>query len=233
MSTDNYFGSRLMAQGTSGAEGIYNAFMGYMIATGYRILSRTTTVPPASPALLDSYLVPAGATGDWAGLDGQFVFWQNAWVPVQPQAGFHFFVVDEMMWIHMHTNIAANGHATNGTHDITLAFTSGAWHIEWDGSKGATANVTLTNDCILDTPTNFMAGQHYMLRVTQDGTGTRSVTPQNTGWVVGPGSGSPLGGIAAMTAGQSADIHILGPQGALAKPSIYLVILDTQLVNVV
>lgn len=233
MATDTYFGSRQMALGTGGAEQIYNAFMGYLIATNYRILSRTISDPPALPSLLDTYLVPAGATNDWSAYDGQFVFWQNGWVPVQPQAGMGFFVADEDVWVQMHTNIPANANAVNGTHDIPLVLESGAYHIKWDGSKATTANVTLTQDAIFDTPTNFVAGQNYMLRVTQDGTGLRNLDPQNNGFVVGPGNGSPLSAIDTLTAGQSADIYLLGPQGALAKPTIYLVILDTQLVNVV
>lgn len=47
----------------------------FKLATGtdvvvWGVLSKTPTAPPGSPALGDSYLVPAGATGAWAGKGG-------------------------------------------------------------------------------------------------------------------------------------------------------------------
>jgi hypothetical protein len=232
MAQDNYFGSRLMAQGTPAAEQIYNDFMGYLIATGYRILSRTVNDPPASPALLDTYLVPVGAINDWDGLDGNFVFWQNGWLPVPPQAGMRYYIVDQAVWVDMRTATVANSTAIDGEFTLPLVFASGSWKIIWDGSRAATCNVTLNNDAIFETPTNFVAGRHYMLRVTQDGTGGRSLTPANNGFVTTTAN-DPLTGITALAAGESADIYIIGPQGALGKPAIYLVNLDTTLVNVV
>ncbi len=42
------------------------------------VLSRTTTAPPVSPATGDTYIVPAGATGAWAGQTGKFACWLDA-----------------------------------------------------------------------------------------------------------------------------------------------------------
>lgn len=232
MALDNYFGSRLMAQGTPAAEQIYNAFMGYVIGSGYRVLSRTVLDPPAMPNLLDTYLVPVGATGDWSGLDNQFVFWQNDWVPIPPQPGFRFYVVDQDVWVELRSNNPAEATALDGEVSLPLVFEGGSYKIQWDGARAATANVTLTQDAIFETPTNFVTGHHYMLRVTQDGTGSRDLVPENNGFVTQTSS-SPLTGVQSLGPGQSADIYLLGPQGALAKPAIYLVILDSTLVNVV
>jgi len=40
--------------------------------------SATVTAPPPSPAIGDTYLVPAGATGAWSGLTGQLSQWTGA-----------------------------------------------------------------------------------------------------------------------------------------------------------
>lgn len=37
----------------------------------FSVINRTTTSPPGSPAFGDSYIVGAGATGAWSGMDGQ------------------------------------------------------------------------------------------------------------------------------------------------------------------
>lgn len=45
--------------------------------TGVSVISATLTTPPASPAEGDQYIVPAGATGAWAGLDNLLVTWDE------------------------------------------------------------------------------------------------------------------------------------------------------------
>jgi hypothetical protein len=50
---------------------------------GNGVQSTTTTTPPGSPSDGDSYYVPPGATGDWAGHDGQYADWdetEGEWV---------------------------------------------------------------------------------------------------------------------------------------------------------
>lgn len=42
------------------------------------VISRTTADPPAEPAEGDRYLVPAGATDAWAGLEGKIVQYSTA-----------------------------------------------------------------------------------------------------------------------------------------------------------
>lgn len=62
--------------------------------------SRAVTAPPASPAAGDCYIVPAGATGAWAGLTGRVVVWvpgtpSGAWVSATPRLGWVAYVEDE------------------------------------------------------------------------------------------------------------------------------------------
>jgi len=49
-------------------------------------------------------------------------------------------------------------------------------NISWDLDAEQTATVTLTGNRILDNPTNLKAGGTYILRVVQDGVGTRTLT---------------------------------------------------------
>ena len=59
-------------------------------------LSRTIAATPATPAEGDTYLVPAGATGGWAGQDGAIAaFAAGAWRYATPLAGFRAWVADE------------------------------------------------------------------------------------------------------------------------------------------
>jgi hypothetical protein len=59
------------------------------------VKSRTTTVPPGSPAEGDTYIVAPSATGAWAGKDGKFACWlEGAWSFRTPADGWLAYVVD-------------------------------------------------------------------------------------------------------------------------------------------
>ena len=50
--------------------------------------SRALTAPPASPLTGEAYIVPAGATGAWAGHTGEIAAWATtAWLFLDPAAG--------------------------------------------------------------------------------------------------------------------------------------------------
>jgi len=59
--------------------------------------------------------------------------------------------------------------------NTSQALVDGA-NIAWDTSKGGAASVTLGGNRTVDAPTNLKAGGHYVLTVTQDGTGGRTLT---------------------------------------------------------
>lgn len=62
-----------------------------------RVLSRAVTAPPVSPALGDAYIIPVGATGDWAGLTDYVVHWYvNGWKYYIPFEGMQVRIVDEL-----------------------------------------------------------------------------------------------------------------------------------------
>lgn len=52
------------------------------------VINATTTVPPVSPATGDAYIIPAGATGEWAGKSTQVASYINGlWVYYTPVRG--------------------------------------------------------------------------------------------------------------------------------------------------
>lgn len=64
------------------------------------VKSRAITAPPASPASGDTYIVPTGATGAWAGHAGDVAVWvpgspAGAWTFATPRTGWVTFVEDE------------------------------------------------------------------------------------------------------------------------------------------
>ncbi len=63
---------------------------------GLSVASRTVTTPPASPADGDRYIVPSGATGDWAGRADQIAVRINGvWEYHVPRVGWVCFIADE------------------------------------------------------------------------------------------------------------------------------------------
>lgn len=56
----------------------------------YAVISATTTAPPGAPSALDCYLIPASATGAWAGLTGKIAVWfGDDWLYLTPRVGAH------------------------------------------------------------------------------------------------------------------------------------------------
>lgn len=60
------------------------------------VLDRDLAVPPGSPAEGARYIIPAGATGAWAGHAGAIAARQDgAWAFIEPRPGFLAYVIDE------------------------------------------------------------------------------------------------------------------------------------------
>jgi hypothetical protein len=60
------------------------------------VLDRDLTVPPASPADGDRYIVASGATGLWAGWDLNVAFWiDGVWLRLVPRPGWLAWIADE------------------------------------------------------------------------------------------------------------------------------------------
>lgn len=62
------------------------------------VIDRDLTAPPGSPTAGDTYIVGAGATGDWAGKDGQVAIWDGeAWAYGVPRTGWLAHIEDEQV----------------------------------------------------------------------------------------------------------------------------------------
>ncbi|WP_296644949.1 DUF2793 domain-containing protein [Roseinatronobacter sp.] len=62
------------------------------------VLDRDLTVPPASPAEGERYIVASGAIGDWSGWDLNVALWTDgAWLRLPPRVGWRAWVEDEAM----------------------------------------------------------------------------------------------------------------------------------------
>ena len=64
-------------------------------ATQLAVLDRTRTAPPASPLPGDRYLVAAGASGAFAGHEGEIALYDSGWRFLAPRAGWRAYVAGE------------------------------------------------------------------------------------------------------------------------------------------
>jgi Protein of unknown function (DUF2793) len=82
------------ASGGAGGNDITGPDRPYWLAVN----SATTTAPPGSPSLGDTYLIPSGATGSWSGLSGRLAQWNGtAWVYRSYPAGSIVVASDTML----------------------------------------------------------------------------------------------------------------------------------------
>lgn len=58
-------------------------------------LDKDLSAPPGSPAAGDVYIIATGATGDWAGHDGDIAYYDQLWRFISPQEGMGLWVCDE------------------------------------------------------------------------------------------------------------------------------------------
>ncbi len=64
------------------------------------VMDRDLTAPPDAPSEGDAWIVAAGATGDWAGHDGEVAAWQGGvWRFHAPRAGWIAWVEDEQLMV--------------------------------------------------------------------------------------------------------------------------------------
>jgi hypothetical protein len=216
MANDPYFDSRLMLQGTAGAEFIYNELIARLKGAFGKIKSRTISVPPGSPLLFDSYLVAAGGSGDWSGHDGEIAIFTTGWVYMDPKPGFRFLVEDENTWITWSGTAPLASSALDGKQTIVLVLESAAWRLKWDVSLGANAYTVMDQNAILMAPANMLPGRRYDLFVKQDGVGGKTLTAEAGEWAATSVALLPI----STTANQVSILRCVGPQAPFSKPTI-------------
>lgn len=164
-----------------GALGDYDSYSFTFAANNYwpwsalfnkgHVESRTDTSPPSSPAEGDKYLVPASATGDWSGEDGNIAVWSDRWIFLPPVQGLSLYVEDENQHI---TYEGVLWRSEAGHQTLTDAAT-----VSWDAAGGISAQVTLGGNRTMESPQNPVPGKLHTLHVIQDGTGSRTLTWQS------------------------------------------------------
>ncbi len=114
------------------------------------VADRDLAAPPVSPADGDRYIVGAGATGAWAGKDGQVAAWQDgAWMFYAPLEGWLAWVADE---------------------DALVAWDGSAWGAVGGGGAGAFTGLA-------DTPADY-AGAAGKIAVVNPGETALEFTDQ-------------------------------------------------------
>ena len=215
MTNDPFLDSRLMGDGTTLGEPIYNEVIARIAGGMGRVKSATVATPPGTNALHDAYIIPAGATDDWIGKTGAIAVWVNAWRFIEKKPGLHVLIEDTNTWI----GVDADGvwRATMGDQSLAAVLNVATWEITWDGSLGNAAVLTLDQaTSVMLTPINLRPGTPYILYVRQDGTGGRVMQFETAGWAFAGGSAPVI-----TAAANALDIMtIVSPLGFAGKATV-------------
>ena len=155
------------------------------------VTSRVLAAPPVSPAAGERFLVPAGATGLWAGGDGQIAAWQDgAWNFYAPRSGWLCWVADEGSpvvfdgddWLALDNTGQAGILGVNTTADATnrLAVASPATLLTHEGgghqlklnkvASGETASILFQDGFSSRAEIGLSGDDDFHVKVSPDGT---------------------------------------------------------------
>ena len=145
------------------------------------VLGMTVTIPPPTPTDKDRYIVPAGATGAWAGRTNQIAQYNAAipaWAYTAPNKGFAAYVEDQDK-IYIYNGVSWNVLPGVGNHgslggllgDVDPA-ASGHWHLSFNqlaSVKKAIVSVGATkiDHSLLENLNGGIIGQYYHLSNAQ------------------------------------------------------------------
>lgn len=128
--------------------------------TQISVASRILTAPPATPADGVRYILPAGATGVWAGAAGRIAAFQDgAWATFAPREGWLAWVADEA---------------------VAVVYTGGAWALMSGGGSagsvpllGINATADTTNRLSVSAPATLLnhAGSGHQAKVNKAAAG--------------------------------------------------------------
>lgn len=167
-------------------------------ATHFLVVDRDLATPPGSPADGACYIVAGSPTGAWTGWAGRIAFYRAGWKNIIPQEGFRAYIQDENagvtydgaawaadsigsgslavaadVWAGTSTTKAVTPDALQDAVAPT-ALTSGAT-VTPDFNAGLNFTLTLAHNATLANPSNAQAGDSGVIKITQDGTGSRTM----------------------------------------------------------
>lgn len=176
---------------------VNEAFARLDAAAQLRVVSFTQVAPPSSAVDGAGYVVPAGASGAWAGKAGEIAIWSNGgWIYLTPQAGWRAWdeargasrTFDGTSWVANAVAVSAGGAAT----------TSRVLEFDHSIASGGTNLTAVT-----------IPAAAQVLGVT--GRVLAAITGGVTGWRIGvPGSNDRYGS----GLGTAANSYLLGMSGA-------------------
>lgn len=144
-----------ISEGVANQATIHNTALRQIESGFFRVLSMTETTPAVGAAESDSYIIPTGATGVWAGKETQIARWiGGAWSYFEPFEGLELSVVDEMLSYTFYGSAweASGGAGTSAPFADTTALIKGSADatkqakFEVDGFTTATTRtITLPN----------------------------------------------------------------------------------------
>lgn len=168
------------------------------------VRSRTLATPPGSPANGERWMVPAGATGAWAGQAGRIAHWNvNAWAYLTALEGWRYHVEDER---------------------LTVLWTDGQWRdrIVGTANGGALRLVAIEQELVLtgafvDTTTAIIADRMIALAVASRT--TQAITGATSYNVGVAGNTSQFGGSLGAALGSN-NVGVIGPTAFYANTPI-------------
>lgn len=171
-------------------------------ATQLAVIDRVRTTPPGAPAPGDRHLVAAGASGEWAGHDGEIALYDAGWRFLAPGMGWRVYVGAEGITL-VHTG--------SGWSDLIVGTPSGgmatlrATEVELD-----LAGAWVTTDLVIpDRAICLCVASRTLATVTGA-----------SGYEVGvAGETSKFGGALGAAAG-STNIGVIGPQAFYADTPV-------------
>lgn len=96
MTTPNLSLREVSGAGSSRLQLLHNEALNQLDAIVHvSVLDRDLTAPPGGPSNGDSYIVGGGATGDWAGHDGELAYYLDQWLYHELQPGWCVWIDDE------------------------------------------------------------------------------------------------------------------------------------------
>ncbi len=184
------------------------------------VKDRDLTAPPASPAEGDRYIVAAGATGAWAGWDGDVaLFSGGAWVRLSPQTGWRVWIEDEGVLL-----VRAGGAWLTLDSALNLLVRGPAVEVA-RGSSGAAIGLHVAEELLSGlagasvTSTIAIADRAIVLGVS---TRTVAAVLGATSWDCGiSGEPAKFGGSLGVTSG-STNVGVIGPHAFYAPTPIVL-----------
>ncbi|WP_202844811.1 DUF2793 domain-containing protein [Luteimonas saliphila] len=158
---------------------VFNAMIFWLAVWAQGVVLSQENDPPGSPDPGDTYLVQTG-TGAWAGQDDNIAYWDGfQWKFFVPGEGYFVRDLDADVWLTYSTGSGWTVWAGSGgdLRNTTTAITSGTT-VTIDLSQGDYFTLTLAHNATVafSNPPGSGKGFSVRLRVTQDGTGGRSLT---------------------------------------------------------